>query len=100
VQLFQTNSFEISHSFPDTIAPNASFANCPADVLTNDAVVTYTEPTASDGGVDLSVSCDPPSGSTFTENKNTTVFCTATDAAGNEAEEFCVFFVTVGKEHL
>ncbi|XP_033628819.1 tyrosine-protein phosphatase 10D-like [Asterias rubens] len=79
----------------DTIAPNASFANCPADVLTNDAVVTYTEPTASDGGVDLSVSCDPPSGSTFTENKNTTVFCTATDAARNEAEEFCVFLVTV-----
>jgi hypothetical protein len=44
------------------------------------------------------VSCDPPSGSTFTENKNTTVTCNATDAAGNAAEEYCVFFVTVGKE--
>ncbi|MDQ3610312.1 MAG: HYR domain-containing protein, partial [Actinomycetota bacterium] len=49
----------------------------------NGAVVTYTAPAASDA-VDgkVAVSCEPASGSTFVLGE-TTVACTATDAAGN-----------------
>jgi Regulator of chromosome condensation (RCC1) repeat/HYR domain len=51
------------------------------------AVVNYTNPTAADavdGSVD--VNCTPDSGSTFSLG-DTTVSCTATDAAGNTAED-------------
>jgi hypothetical protein len=45
------------------------------------AVVTFT-PTATDAGGPVTLSCTPPSGSTFPLG-STTVNCTATDAAGN-----------------
>ena len=81
----------------DTISPVAEFAGCPDNILTNNATVEYEEPTATAGNVSLVVSCDPPSGSTFEENKVTTVICTASDEAGNVANETCTFNVTVGK---
>jgi hypothetical protein len=73
----------------DTTAPTIS--GTPTNVVqeatgANGAVVTYTAPTATDivnGSV--SVSCAPPSGSTFALDATTTVTCTATDAAGNAA---------------
>ncbi|XP_038072804.1 tyrosine-protein phosphatase 10D-like isoform X2 [Patiria miniata] len=79
----------------DTTPPNATFTNCSGDMLTNNAIVDYDEPTASEGDVSLSVSCDPPSGSKFPENQDTTVVCTASDAAGNVADQNCTFVVTV-----
>ena len=58
------------------------------DVWATDAAgasVTYT-PTASDNFSTATVSCDPPSGSTFAISATPhVVSCTATDAAGNEA---------------
>ena len=81
----------------DTISPNANFTGCPANITTNDVVVNYTEPTASDGEDILTVSCDPPSESILPDNEETTVTCTATDGAGNDANETCTFTVTVGK---
>jgi hypothetical protein len=70
----------------------------PANITTSSksaagAVVTYTDPTATDivyGTVP--VTCAPPSGSTF-PNGTTTVICTATDGAGNRAT--ATFTVTV-----
>lgn len=76
---------------PPTIA-------CPADiVLPTDpgqcsAVVTFAVRT-SDNCTDVTVTSEPPSGAAFPIG-NTTVTCTATDAAGNVAE--CSFNVTVG----
>ena len=75
----------------------AEFAGCPDNILTNNATVEYEEPTATDGNVNLAVSCDPPSGSTLLENEVTTVICTASDEAGNVALNNCSFTVTVGE---
>ncbi|XP_022093941.1 tyrosine-protein phosphatase 10D-like isoform X2 [Acanthaster planci] len=79
----------------DTIPPEATFVGCPDNVLTNNATVDYTEPTATEGDVKLTVSCDPPSGSVFMENQDTAVICNAADAAGNIANESCTFNITV-----
>ena len=51
--------------------------------------MTYPDPTVPDG---VTVSCDPPSGSTFPAG-TTTVTCTAVDADGNAST--CGFTVTV-----
>ena len=83
--------------FTDTIGPSATFENCSDDILTNEAVVNYTVPTASDGGESLVVSCEPESGSTFLENNVTVVVCNAFDEAGNVATNNCNFTVTVGR---
>jgi hypothetical protein len=56
------------------------------------AVVTYPPPTASDNCPDVTVSCSPSSGSSFSVG-TTTVVCTATDKSGNKAS--CSFTVTV-----
>ena len=71
--------------------------NCPANLTVNmdpgqcSAVVSFSV-RASDLCSTATVVCDPPSGSTF-PNGTTTVNCTATDAAGNEAA--CSFTITV-----
>jgi hypothetical protein len=71
---------------------------CPGDITASaggsslcdlTSTVTYPTPTVPDG---VTVSCDPPSGSTFPSG-TTTVTCTATDADGNAST--CSFTVTV-----
>jgi hypothetical protein len=59
-------------------------APLPVDVphYTVPVAVTYTEPTASDGGVPIPISCDHASGSSFPLG-TTTVTCTATDNASH-----------------
>ena len=69
-------------------------ANLVADADTGQCTksnVTYTA-TATDNFPGVIVGCDPPSGTTFPVG-NTTVTCTAIDAAGNVAH--CTFTVTV-----
>ncbi|RME37834.1 MAG: HYR domain-containing protein, partial [Planctomycetota bacterium] len=58
------------------------------------AVVTWTDPTATDAcdGPGIPVTCSPPSGSTFSPG-TTTVTCTATDSCGRT--DSCSFSVTV-----
>ena len=59
------------------------------------AVVTYTNPSASDlvDGNNVAVNCEPPSGSTFPLG-TTQVNCSATDESGNKAEESFMVSVT------
>ncbi len=73
----------------DTTAPQ--FVECGPDIVTCNPVVTYS-PTAIDICGTANVVCTPASGSTFTVGE-TTVNCTATDAANNTAQ--CSFKVTV-----
>lgn len=89
----ETCTFEVT--IRDCEAPQVE---CPDDLeQCNDpgqcgAVVSF-EATATDNcDPDVSVSCDPPSGSVFPLG-TTEVTCTATDAAGNETT--CSFNVTV-----
>ena len=78
----------------DTVAPVIS---CPGDIAVSSdlgqcsAVVTFTV-TAADNCSGITVTANPPSGSTFPKG-TTTVTATATDAAGNTAS--CSFTVTV-----
>ncbi|RKY21457.1 MAG: hypothetical protein DRQ55_04340 [Planctomycetota bacterium] len=73
---------------------------CPADITQSadagscvGAVVTWTDPTATDDcDPSPTVVCSPPSGSTFGIG-TTMVTCTATDACGNESS--CDFDVTI-----
>lgn len=75
----------------------APVVTCSANIIANTdpglctAVVTYTA-TATDNCPGVTLSCSPPSGSTFSVGA-TTVTCTATDAVGNTAT--CTFTVTV-----
>jgi hypothetical protein len=70
----------------------------PSDAGCTGAVVTYTDPTATDNcDPSPGVVCSPPSGSTFPVG-TTTVTCTATDACGNTSE--CTFDVTVTGTNL
>src|ERR1051325_11043653 len=76
--------------------PPPLVVNCPADiaVTTPDpagAVVTYTS-SSSGGCPPVSVSCNPPSGSTFPVG-TTTVTCSGFDACGQTAT--CSFKITV-----
>ena len=78
--------------FPNGCANNmivtAAFS-CPYATSTQ---VNYMTPTATDNNPGVTVSCNPPSGSSFSVG-TTTVTCTATDAAGNTAT--CSFAVDV-----
>ena len=70
---------------------------CPADVTRRDVTaltqdVTYPAATATGGVTPVSVTCTPPSGTTFGLG-STTVTCRARDAQGREAA--CTFRVTV-----
>jgi hypothetical protein len=82
----------------DTTPP--AFSGVPADISTpaassSGAVVTYTDPTATDL-VDGSrpVSCSPGSGSTFPAGATTPVTCSASDTRSNSSS--ATFNVTVG----
>ena len=79
---------------PETMPP---VITCPGNVtgITSPggtAVVNYPNPAATDNCSTPAVVCNPPSGSSFPIGM-TTVNCTATDAAGNQAS--CSFTVTV-----
>ncbi|MFY9557090.1 MAG: HYR domain-containing protein [Blastocatellia bacterium] len=79
-------------AFPNgCIAPiNATAsAACP---FASSAVVSFSNPAASDNCPGVTVSCNPPSGSMFPVG-TTTVTCTATDTSGNTAT--CTTSVTV-----
>jgi len=85
-------------TFTVTVQDNEDpVALCPANITVNndpglcDAVVVWTA-TATDNCPGVSISCLPPSGSTFPVGV-TTVTCTATDASGNT--DVCSFTVTV-----
>src|SRR5215211_860975 len=88
-----TRSFDVT--VEDTTAPViANHGNVTAEATgPNGANVSYTSPTTTDA-VDGSgtANCTPASGSTFALG-NTTVTCTATDAAGNHSSS--TFTVTV-----
>lgn len=79
----------------DTQPPTVT---CPAPMTVNtasgqcSAFVAYTTPTGNDNCPGVTVSCSPPSGTTFNHGP-TTVTCTATDAAGLTGN--CSFTVTV-----
>lgn len=71
--------------------------NCPSNIFVEatssaGAVVNYTVTASDDTDTNVTVVCNPPSGSTFPIGTNT-VTCTATDDAGNM--DRCQFVVTV-----
>lgn len=83
-----SGSFKVIVSPPDTTPPSL---NLPADITTtatsgSGAAVTYTVTATDpdDAASTLTISCSPPSGSTFPVGA-TTVNCTATDPAGNSS---------------
>src|SRR5688572_23573433 len=71
---------------------------CPPDVFVtappgeSSAVVEFSDPEVTDNCSDVTVVCDPPSGSVFPLGTSTVV-CTATDSSGNT--NICAFAVTV-----
>ncbi|HKG23513.1 MAG TPA: HYR domain-containing protein [Blastocatellia bacterium] len=65
---------------------------CPANFTTTNTTVTFPNPAISDNCPGATVTCVPPSGSTFPAGA-TTVNCTAKDASNNTAG--CSFVVTV-----
>jgi lysophospholipase L1-like esterase len=78
-------------------APSAPVLTCPQPISQNTvapagATVTYSTPAASGGLAPVTVTCSPPSGSTFPIGM-TTVSCTATDA-GNRSGS-CAFPVSL-----
>jgi hypothetical protein len=83
----------------DTENPN--IGNCPANITVPEdsatpgtAQVNYDTPTATDNSEEVTVTCDSPSGSSFTvAGSPHTVTCTATDPSGNI--DSCTFQVTV-----
>ncbi|XP_072025142.1 hyalin-like [Amphiura filiformis] len=83
-------------SFIVTIDGEAPTIMCPVNVLTSSNPVVYMSPVVSDNS-DMSptVTCIPPSDSMF-QGGETTVICTATDAADNTAN--CAFTVTLDEE--
>ncbi|HXJ57128.1 MAG TPA: SBBP repeat-containing protein [Verrucomicrobiae bacterium] len=88
-----------SYSFTVTVVDNQRpTISCPANVVVHppcgqsSMVVNYPAPSASDNCSDVTVTCNPPSGSLFPAG-STTVNCTARDASGNTAS--CSFTVTV-----
>lgn len=92
----QTSVFEVTvidAQAPTFVAPRnvsaTAAASCPYSTST---VVTYANPAANDNCSVQSVTCNPPSGSTFPVG-TTTVNCIATDSSGNIAT--CSFTVSV-----
>jgi uncharacterized repeat protein (TIGR01451 family) len=82
-----------------TLAHNPSpVITCPADIITSNdpglcsTVINYSLPEVTDNCLGTTVSCSPPSGSTFPRGI-TPVNCTATDSGGATAS--CTFSVTV-----
>jgi uncharacterized repeat protein (TIGR01451 family) len=83
----------------DTQAP--VIGACPTDITVNEtssgsgsAIVNYTTPTATDNSGNVSVTCDQPSGSSFTvAGSPHLVTCTASDEAGLTSS--CTFNVSV-----
>src|SRR6185503_5024124 len=71
------------------VSTNPIAINCPADVATNaaqgqsSAVVTFPLPTVAGNLAGVTVTCMPPSGSTFPLGA-TPVNCVASDAANNK----------------
>jgi hypothetical protein len=95
----ESNNLIASCSFSVTVtnAVNCELI-CPANVIATEnpsgsgtAVVNYSQPTTT-GCPTLTISCSPPSGSTFSLG-TTPVTCTGTSATGNTAS--CSFLVTV-----
>ncbi len=83
---------------PDTVDPVLTGVPANRSVTTsgNSAVVSWTDPTATDDrDASPDVACTPPSGSAFGLG-DSTVTCTATDDAGNVDTE--TFTVTVTRE--
>ena len=94
-------SFEVVVTEKTVTGPPV-FSGVPANITTpatspSGAVVTYTDPTATDpaGGTDT-VTCTPPSGSTF-KIGTTTVTCSATSKGGVKAVASFKITVTEGK---
>src|SRR4029453_16061196 len=89
-----TNGCSFTVTVNDTEPPSIT---CPANIVTNTApglcsqVVSFT-PTTSDNCTNVTVVCNPPSGSTFFQGV-TTVGCGVTDGSGNT--NGCTFTVTV-----
>jgi Bacterial Ig domain/HYR domain len=81
-----TVTVSVQDATPPTLAPHADVTGVDA-TGPGGATVAYTNPTATDNiDPNPSVSCAPPSGSTFAIG-TTTVGCTATDASGNSSQE-------------
>jgi hypothetical protein len=80
----------------DAQAP--ALGSCPGNMIKStdpnacSTIVNYTAPAASDNCGTATVSCNPPTGATFTKGI-TTVVCTARDASNNQTS--CSFTVTV-----
>ncbi len=72
---------------------------CPASMVVSTPQVSWTDPIVSDNVMDPqpSVTCIPPSGSTFPEGQSV-VTCTAIDSVGNEAS--CTFIISTGIVYL
>ena len=91
--ILTTLPFCISFNFyySDQVNPTIT---CPGTQISSTGQVTWNPITATDD-LDTSVqtSCNPMSGSTFTQGLSM-VTCTATDDAGNQ--DMCMFSVTVG----
>jgi hypothetical protein len=81
----------VNDNTPPTIVCPANIKQ-PTDSGVCSAVVNFTIPAATDNCSGVTVMCSPSSGSTFPKG-TTTVSCTATDTAGNQAA--CSFTVTV-----
>jgi hypothetical protein len=83
---------------PDPVPP---VIQCPGDITTDcnadGTVVNFTVTAADNCDNNVSVVCTPSSGSAFPTGE-TTVTCTATDAAGNSSQ--CSFKVTVNGSRL
>lgn len=90
-----TASCSFNVTVTDNVAPTVT---CPGNIAQNTdagentAVVNYTVPTGSDNCPGVSVGCSPDTGTAFPLGQ-TTVTCTATDAASNTGT--CNFTVTV-----
>ncbi|XP_072025139.1 uncharacterized protein [Amphiura filiformis] len=87
-----------SCTFSVTVDQTNPTITCPAAVVTSSSQVSYDSATASDN-IDPApqVTCSPSSGSTFVENQDTSVTCTAVDDAGNSVT--CMFTVTVDQQN-
>src|SRR5262249_6344939 len=89
--------FNVTVTGNDTTPPTIT---CPSNINTPEdppgsgqAIVSWPTPAAADNCTqEVSVTCNPPSGSTFNTGVST-VTCTATDASNNSSS--CTFTVTV-----
>jgi hypothetical protein len=92
-----SNSCSFTVTVKDAEAPTCvvpSSIVTPCTTSSGGAVVNYTASTTDNCGV-ASITCIPPSGSTFGPG-TTTVTCTATDASTDSPNSTCSFPVTVG----